>query len=399
MARDWGTVTVGRIALREVFAVSESGGDSRKLSVEGQEASPDLTRDELNARHDNLLALEGTLVPVTFTDKPERNGYYTVDSVTATLTEWKNDVLKSDWTLALTRAGTEGETDIQSRLTGAARSNDFSLTGETWHAPPIGHYGYYTFGAVPASMTRTGEDGSVTVYRAVTASASPRWGCDPTDYLAGRVRLLSNSLELTGVDQQVDVTDWQLSNGLIRVVPGTPGSLNVQTYSASAWHDKQWRVYASGSEEVTAFDSATVIHNEPEQVTVRFTKSLSPSGRYTLDLTLRRGSRFVEGYAKRGTSTTFTVRLNTAESFTNMASGGYIVASGDDADGNRFVLGSARNFTTHASGGMQLASATSMDFFTGTVVNGSSPASGDEAAALMNQYIGALPEAIYGVRR
>lgn len=402
MSSDWGTITVGRISLRETFDVSESGIDGRKLSVSGQEESPDLTRAQLIARHDNLLALQGTVVPVTFTDKPERNGYYTVGSVSADLTEWRNEVLKSAWKLELTRLGTSNELDLQSRLTGAVRLNSFSLTGETWHAPPIGHYGYYTFGANPATVTRTGEDGAMTVYRSVTASASPRWGCDPTLYGQGRVRFLSEGLELTGVDQRASVSDWELSNGLIKVTPtgaGT-GNLNVSTYASGAWHAKGWRVFHDASTVVssTSWDSVTLIHNEFEQVTVRFTKSLSP-GRFVMDLTLRRGSRIVEGYFKRGTSATMTIRRDPGENFTNAASAGYLVASADDADGNRYVVGSASNFTAHASGGAQKASATTMDWFVGAVVNGSSPASGDEATALRNQYIGALPEMVNGVRR
>ncbi len=187
-----------------------------------------------------------------------------------------------------------------------------------------------------------------------------------------------------------------MSNSLVKVTPGSPGALNVQTYSGGAWHAKQWRVF--GDTEVTSWDAVTVIHNEFEQVTIRLTKSLAP-GRLVLDLTLRRGARMVEGYMKRGTSADMTVRLNTMENFTNAASAGYIVASGNDGDGNRFVAGSANNFTAHASGGVVKAATTTMDFFLGAVVNGSSPASGDEATAIRNQYIGALPEMVNGVRR
>lgn len=399
MANDWGTITVGRISLREVFAVSESGGDSRKLSVDGQEASPDLTRAELVARHDNLLALEGTVVPVTFTDKPERNGYYTVESVTADLTEWVGDVVKSDWKLSLVRLGTQGETDVQSRLTGAARSNLYDLAGERWHAPSIGHYGYYTGSTNPSSMTRTGEDGAITVYREVPATFSPRWGCDPTDYMQGRVRFLSDGIELTGVDHECSATVWQLSNGLVNVVPSASSALDVQAYTGGAWQSKLWRVFSDISTEVTSWDAVNLLHNEPEAVIVRFTKSLNP-GRLHMDLTLRRGSRFVEGYLHRGTSASeLKVRLVTAENFTAPASGEYVVATNDDADGNRFIAGSASNFTPHASGGVVVTSATRLDFFLGVVAGGGSAAAGDEATVLRDQYLGALPEQVYGVRR
>ena len=172
----------------------------------------------------------------------------------------------------------------------------------------------------------------------------------------------------------------------------------VRTWSSGGWRSKLWNVDSDTGTQVTSWDSVTVLHNEPEMVLVRLTKALNP-GRCTLDLTVRRGGRLVEGYLKRGTAATLTVRLAAAENFTATASGGYITATADDGDGNRFVAGSARNFTPHASGGVVKASTTALDFFVGQVVNGTSPVSGDEATALRNQYIGALPEAVFGVRR
>src|SRR5690242_2332241 len=140
---DWGTLTVGRITLRETVTVSEAGGDSRTLAVSGQESTPPLTRAELVARHDDLMALDADQVlPVTWTDKPERDGYYKPGAPSADLTDQQAETVTSTWRLNLTRVGTAGETDLQSRLAGAVRANDHSLTGERWHAPPIGHYAY-----------------------------------------------------------------------------------------------------------------------------------------------------------------------------------------------------------------------------------------------------------------
>jgi hypothetical protein len=133
---------------------------------------------------------------------------------------------------------------------------------------------------------------------------------------------------------------------------------------------------------------------------LRLTKSMSP-GRLTLDLTLRRGSRFVEGFMQRNTAPDeLKVRLNSAESnVTTLASGGYVTATANDADGNRFVAGSARTFTGHANGGVERFAATSMDFFLGVVAGGGSAVSGDAATDLRNMYIACMPEAIYGTRR
>jgi hypothetical protein len=397
---DWGDLKVGRLLLRETFKEGESAGTARTLDLEGQESSPPLTRNELVWRHDNLTALEsGTVMPLTFTDKPERNAYVNVDSLSADYTEWRTDVVTSDWKLGLTRLGSDTEVDLQSRLTGVARVNDFSLTGERWHAPPIGHYGYQTGTSNPTTMTRTGADGAITVYRSIPAGVSPRWGCATTAYLNGRVRLTSSGTELCGVDQSLSPTGWALTNGLVNITPGASATFDVQAYTGGAWRSKLWNVSVAGSAaSITSWDGATLLRNDPEHVIVRLTTGLNP-GRATLDLTLRRGSRTVEGYLQTTTSNTLAAYRSTLEATTSFAASGYVVATSNDADGNRFAIGSARTFTAHTNGGVQKAATTTLDFWIGAVAGGGSAVSGDTATDLRNQYIGALPETIYCVRR
>jgi hypothetical protein len=395
---DYGDLRVGRLLLRETFKAGESSGDNRTIDIEGQESSPPLTRAELVWRHDNLCALDqGGVMPLTWTDKPERNCYATIGSITADYTEWRGDTVTSDWKIQATRLGSDTEVDLQSRLTGVVRANDFSLTGERWHAPPIGHYGYYTGTSNPTTMTRTGADGAITVYRSVPAGVSPRWGCTPTNYLNGRARLTSSGTELCGTDQSLSPTGWALTNGLVNVTTGASGTLDVQAYTGGAWHSKEWNVSVAGTaSSISGWDGATLLRNDCEHVILRLTKSLNP-GRATLDLALRRGSRFVEGYLQTGTSATLAAYRYTSEA---SASGtGYVTASGNDADGNRFACGSARTFTSHANGGIQKASATSLDFWIGVAAGGGSAVSGDTATDLRNQYVAAMPEAVYAVRR
>lgn len=397
---NWGDLTIGRIPLRETFAATESGGD-RGLDLEGQESYPPLTRAQVIARHDGINSLiVGQLIPVTFTDKPERSGYYTVKSASSTYTEYLNDAVTADWKVSLDRVGSDSETDLQSRLTGAVRLNDFSLAGERWHAPPIGHYGYYTGSTNPTTMARTGADGAMTVYRGVPANVSPRWGCAPTAYLVGRVRVTTTgSQEVYGVDVPLAAAGWALSNGLVNVTPSASASLDVQAYTGGAWHSKLWNVSVAGSgASITSWDGATLLRNDPEMAIVRLVKGLSP-GRATLDLTLRRGSRTVEGYLQTGTSATLAAYRSSLETNTSFAASGYVRATSNDADGNRFAVGSARSFTAHTNGGVVKASATAMDFWIGVEAAGSSAVSGDAATDLRNQYVACMPEAVYGVRR
>lgn len=397
---DYGDLTIGRLLLRETFKADESVGTARTLDLEGQESTPPLTRAALVWRHDNVVALEGGCVqPLTFTDKPERNCYVSIDSVSAEYTEWRSEVVTSNWKLGLTRLGSDSEIDLQSRLTGAVRVNDFSLTGERWHAPPIGHYGYQTGTSNPTTMTRAGADGTITVYRGIPAGASPRWGCTPANYLNGRVRLTSSGTELCGVDQSLSPTGWALTNGLVNVAVGASASFDVQAYTGGAWRSKLWNVsVASSASSITSWDGATLLRNDPEHVILRLSKGLNP-GRATLDLTLRRGSRTVEGYLQTTTSNTLAAYRSTLETNTSFAASGYVVATSNDGDGNKFAAGSARTFTAHTNGGVQKASSTTLDFWVGVVAGGSSAVSGDAATDLRNMYVACLPETIYAVRR
>lgn len=398
---NWGDIQLGRIPLRETFDAAEAGGDSRGMDIDGQESYPPLTRAQVIARHDGINALvTGQVLPVTFTDKPERNGYYAVKASSATITEQRTDLVTSDWKVSLDRIGSDAETDLQSRLTGAVRLNDFSLTGERWHAPPIGHYGYYTGATNPTTMTRTGADGTITVYRGVPANISPRWGCDPTSYLTGRVRLTTTgSQEVYGADVGLSPTGWALTNGLVNITPSASATFDVQAYTGGAWRSKLWNTSIAGSgSSIAAWDKATLLRNDPEAVILRLTESLNP-GRATLDLTLRRGSRFVEGYLQVGTAASLAAYRASLETNTSAAASGYVTATANDADGNRFAVGSARTFTAHPNGGVIKNSATSMDFWIGVVAGGGSAVSGDTVTDLRNQYVACMPEAVYGVRR
>ncbi len=336
------------------------------------------------------------MLPVTFTDKPERDGYYTSSAPSSDLVDWQGEVVTSSWKLDLTRIGLDNETDLQSRLAGTVRANDFALTGERWHAPPIGHYAYYTGTTQPSTMTRTSEDGALTVYRSVPAGVSPRWGCAPADYGNARVRVLSDSIERTGVNTTIAASAWELSNALVRVRP-SGSHLEVSAYDGTQWESKNWNITVAGS-AVAAWTAVTVLRNDFEAGAVRLTQSRGP-GRATLDLTLRRGARFVEGYLQADTSGTLAASLATLENTTSFASAGYVVATSNDAAGNKYTAGSAHNFTAHASGGVSKASSVALDFYLGVVVNGSSAVSGDAASNLRDQYIASLPERVYGVRR
>jgi hypothetical protein len=128
-----------------------------------------------------------------------------------------------------------------------------------------------------------------------------------------------------------------------------------------------------------------VLRNDPEEVTVRLSYPTAP-GRVTVDLGLRRGSRFVTGGIKRHASATLGVARTAAEAATVVTGG--LRATSADADGNRFVMGSSKTLTTATTtAAISKASVTQLDFFLGHEV-GASPAAGDAFADLLAQYLG-----------
>jgi hypothetical protein len=391
---DWGEIDLGRFRLLEAGSISEQSDGT--VTLQGQESSPPATVAECKALHEQVLGLQaGRIYAVQFTDKADRNGYYEIESSSAEMVNHQGEVVTSNWTANLNRLGSDKEVDLQSRLTATVRVNDFSASGGRWHAPSIGHYSYWTGSTSPTSMTRTGVDGSMTVYRGVPASVSPRWGCAVADYSKGRVRVTDERLvaagsEVEGTKAELGTLTWSLSNGLVNVSPtATAGVLDVQAYSGSSYHSKLWRVTVASSGPT--WNSASVLRNDHEMCVVRLVASQSP-GRVSLDLTLRRGSRVVEGYLQSGSSATHGVALVSTETNVNTAASGYLTATSNDGDGNRFICGSARTFTGSTNGSLTKSSTTSLDFFLGAVVGGGSAVSGDTASNLFSQYIGSMAE-------
>jgi hypothetical protein len=378
-------------------------GNDGKLSLAGQESYPPSPLELVTFLHGQLVGLqEGKMVPVTFTDKAQRDGYYEVAGVTSDLTNYQNgDVVTADWTVELKRIGSESEIDLQSRLTGATRANDFALSGTKWHAPAIGHYAYHTGSTIPTGVSRTTSDGVITVYLSVPNNTSPRWGCSAVDYRGGRVRVfdsleVSSENEVQGIDRRISANGWTLFNGLVNLQPtSSAGVVNVAYWDGTSYVDAYWKLQRGGV-NLTAFDSCTILRNDYEQSVIRcVTKQSSGAGRTTVDFALKRGSRFIEGYMQNSSSATLKIAPNNT---TSSASGtGYQVAS---AGTNRVACGSSKTFTVdNTNGGISKASVTAFDFWIGPVMNAASPATGDSATELRDQYIGSMPEIVYAVRR
>ena len=360
----FGEVRVNRVYLVEKENAKEESDGS--LSLSGQESSPPTSIAMVTFLHGQINAMQtGIVMPVTFRDKNERDGFYQIGSgdlgtsssgkTSSELTNYQNEVAKADWTIALSRGGSHTEVDIQSRLTGAVRQNDFSQTGERWHAPAIGHYSYSTgLTDVSSWVDRTSADGTIRVYRAIPTDAQPKWGCTPTNYYGGRVRItdtleVSSENEIEGLNHNLSATGWTLSNGLVNVTgTASAGIIDVQSYSGGAYRSNLWNIQRASS-GVQAWQSVSILRNTFEHCIIRLTANIvNAPGRVTVDLSLKRGSRFVEGYFQSTSSSTLkVVNSSTAAASTNGT--GYVVRTSNDTNGNRPIIGSARSFTADTS--------------------------------------------------
>lgn len=398
----FGELFIDRVYVIEKEKATE--GNDGKLSLAGQESYPPSPRALVTFLHGQLSGMqEGKMVPITFRDKDERDGYYEVGNVASDLTNYQDgDVVTADWTFEAKRIGSESEVDLQSRLTGAVRANDFSLTGTKWHAPAIGHYAYHTGATIPTSVNRTTSDGEIVTYIGLPNNTSPRWGCTPVNYRGGRVRIfdtreVSTDNEVEGINRRLSNNGWMLFNGLMRIVPSTtlPGHINFSYYDGTSFQDNWWHLQRNFV-TLTEWDAATILRNDYEQCVLRLvTKQSTGGGRTTLDLTLRRGSRFVEGYMQNSTSTS--LRIGPDNSTPSSSGTGYQVATSGT---HRVACGSARTFVVNnTTGGIYRASTTSFDFWIGPVMNAASPQTGDSVTEMRDQYIGSMPEIVYAVRR
>jgi hypothetical protein len=395
------TVSIGRMAMREDLSVAEQAGDdgSRTIALTGQESVPRFSVANVAKQREDFLTMTGQFVPVLFARKTYLNGFYTVNDCQGTIEDWGNGLSVFRWQANLTRAGTESEVDIESRLSGSTtRVNDFSVVGERTHAPAITHGAYWTNATVTAAVSRTGADGVLKLYRNVGSTVSPRWATTPAGYATGRVRFLDDGItERAGDGAKLAPAGWELSNGLVRVKPLTSsGVLEISAYTGGSYRAKNWDVLIDAV-TVGAFDYCTLLSNQYEAISVRLMKIMT-FGRFYLDVTLRRGHRFVELYLQNEFSATLKVVRATADAGVNTLAG-TVVDTALDTDNNKYIIGSARTFTADTTnGGISKAATTSLDVFVG-VVAGSSPVTGDTAADLQKQYVGLPNETIRGVLR
>jgi hypothetical protein len=377
------SIKLGRLTLAElpqnpaVEAIGQGAAQppQRLLRINGQEGTAaNLTQASLAALHDDIQGLVAGdyLVPVTFGDKSDRNAFYRVAAAQNTEQGWGSESRTDAWQIDLERVGSQWEIDFESRVTGATTvGNDFSLTGNQWCSPPSGAF---AFSPDNNLLTRECSDGPAqTVYLTTASATSYRWGCAVANYNNGRARFLDeNGAERSGLNFSVgSLTGWTLTNGIVRVTPGATGAaLDIAAWTNGAWNIRGWNFFATGGVGIGGWSSVNLLRNDYEMVVVRLLKDiLGGTGRATLDLTLRRGSRFVEVYLAADSAQNWSIARQ--NSSIGVSATGTLTARDEDSAGNKWTIGSARTFTADtANGAISVTGKTTMDAYIGAVVGG-----------------------------
>lgn len=398
----WGTLTIGRLTLAETDSVDDkvnANDGTRTVVLTGTEYTFGKWTDaQLKAKAEDLVLLMDRVLPVTFSQKSERNGYYRITDAGVVSTRWQGEGSFFTWNLSLALIGPDNAVDIESRMTHVVRTNAHGIVGERWHAPAIGHYAYFLGAVAPTSITRATETGPMTIYRGIPA-VNPRWGSPVGSFLSGAAKFADiNGVVRSGVGIKLDPSWWELNNGLVRVRPASTAgtTLEIAFYDGAAWRETgPWDIRVAGSSILPASHLLAVhlVRNEPELVVVRLV-ALQPatSLRVTIDLMLRRGSRFVEGYLQRTAAGVLAVTPDQATPTT--LSPGYFKANAPDVSGVSIVGGSSKTFVLANTGGVEVTGGTAMDFWIGAELAGA--VAGDLSADLAKQYM-AVPNEQTGV--
>lgn len=408
-----GQLTIGRVGLDTILDDPSSwqevrAFDDRSLIIRGFIRSGSYAQTDYLRRE--LLEQQGQLVACTYTADTHFDGYYILSSTkleTIPVSYRGRGIFPYE--IELFRVGSVSRAELQSLVTGVDLENDHTITGDPFHSPPVGHLAYNAGSGTPVEITRTGEDGAMAVYLTVDPTVDPTWACEPSVYYQGAGEITVDGRLRAGIEVPNSPSYWEMNNSLVKVratpYQGTSdGRFEIAWHNGTSWSSYiKWKILFTGTTAIPQWHFLSVLHNKPEYVSVRLIRDAATvpasAHRHILDLTLRRGSRFVSGlYTYTGGTGTHKIMRETTEAAT--AGTGFIKATAL-TDGNRWMLGSPKAFTADTTNGgiTATAAAYSLPFVIGSAISDAADASGDGPADLMDQYIGWVAETVRAIWR
>ena len=411
------TVQFGRIGLDVSFANAITGYQETSTYDEGRQVTfsglvKTSTLADTIALRTELPALSGQLVPVIWSFDSTLNGYYAISDVSIDASAASGSYVSGGLfglTITAKLIGSDGDVEFQSKLVGTVLSNTKGVTdaeSTPWHSPPVGAYGWTQVGSSPTHYSRTTSDGAIDMWHDISRSTSPTWSVDVADFYKGAVKVYTGGYLRQGLHTANVTSGWELSNGLVKVTPnGTNGRLDLEVYDGSQWDTPMVVQFWSSSSEIGNADAIAIIRNRPESCVIRLTRDAYAElggGRWTIDLELRRGSRYISGYYTSHVATDLTVIYGPQTAGTGItptgASAAVAVLNNTTVNGNRFVVGSANSAPQTSNTSVATVSTTAADFFIGAEVNYTASAP-DRAQDLCLQHLGHISESVRVLRR
>lgn len=412
-----GALKIGRVGLdidldHPARWQESRGVDEREFVVSGFLRSTSV--DNTKIIRSELLEQQGDLVAVSYTLDTHFDGFYILGSVRieTVVTSYLYRGL-FPFEISLFRIGGESRTELQSNISGALLTNTNGTDSSEitpWISPSIGHSAFSW--AVPGltPLTRTTEDGTITVYLSdADFSEDATWGADPTTYYSGAAELwVGNPLRLrSGLDVPNDPGNWQITNGFMRFTAesGNTGRVNMEIYGGASWESLIDIAFDRGG-KISSWDFFSVARNSPEMVVIRLVAGDGSISRDVLDIQLRRGSTFASCvWNYTGAAATLKVVSDAAIASSaitpiNASSDAGVRATSNDGDGNRmFILTPQTHTNDLTNGGVSVATTNQIRFCLGYELNGSGATGQDTAEWSALQYFSAMGERVRAVWR
>lgn len=215
---------------------------------------------------------------------------------------------------------------------------------------------------------------------------------DPTDYYNGACSIEVSNSTIVGLNAPHDPDGWGMSNQLMRIQVGAnPGELDCQWYDGSGWDQIDF-IFTKGTGPTNLeYDpyAMTILRNCADVVAIRLAYyDTSSRRRYTVDLMLRRGARYVEGYmlALADTTLKWGVARTSTEAATAVTGG--IRATNND-NGHRYVLCLPADTTNDLTNGAVRRTNANVanSFMIGCEVGGTSAVDPFTAQTLIHSYM------------
>ena len=367
------SLTIGRATFPRNESTLQWSGDD--LTITGF-ISPTTVNDvdHANALRAQLNGLgdsnDDDVISVTSSTDPNIDGFYRVLNIQVSGEPTVMNVHGVMPYVAQLRrvAGGFSKPSFETMVTSVVRTNAHSVVSPVG---PIAAYfapSAYTYADIDTSSltlvgsaTLTTSDGSVVVKTATAPVATDWWRhfVQPADYYSGGARVEvqygSTWYPIHGLHLPSGTAGkWRISNGYCRLYPssvGGQGRFTVETYRTGSWVGREfmWGVFTTvwvptaATGDATGLVTPSILVNTPNMVVIR-----SPISSYIHDFVIRRGDTWIEATAL---SPAVPVKWGIAPS-TSIASTSFtggIRATGDDANGLRFLT-SAGPATTKDTG-------------------------------------------------